>query len=82
MENSNKQGMNSPIMNKLRIVIVGRSCARMEGTKYRQQEEKLHQFLLGLDDSAYSMIISLIITIDPLPSVNNAYSICYSKREA
>lgn len=52
-----------------------RIFARMEGTKCCQQEEKLHQFLLGLDDSAYSTIISQIVTMDLLPSVNNAYLI-------
>lgn len=47
----------------------------MEGTKRCQQEEKLDQFLLGLDNSAYTTIISQIIIMDPLPTINNAYLI-------
>lgn len=53
----------------------GYTCTQMEGANHCQQEEKLYQFLLGFDDSTYSMIITQIVTIDPLPRVNNAYSI-------
>ena len=39
-----------------------------------QQEERLMQFLMGLNDS-FSAIRSQILLMDPLPAVNKAYSL-------
>ncbi|XP_051143404.1 uncharacterized protein LOC127259834 [Andrographis paniculata] len=40
----------------------------------RSEEEKVHQFLMGLDDTHYNTIRSNIIASDPLPNMNNIYS--------
>lgn len=34
----------------------------------------MHQFLLNLDDSTFRTVISQIVNMEPLLSVNNAYS--------
>ena len=47
----------------------------------KREEEKLHQFLLGLDDTMYGTIRSNILSTEPLPSVSKAYSlICQEER--
>lgn len=40
----------------------------------RAEEERVHQFLMGLDDGSYSQIRSNIIASDPLPNMNKVYS--------
>ena len=34
------------------------------------EEERLHQFLMGLDDSIYRTVRSNILSVEPLPSLN------------
>lgn len=46
----------------------------MSEIQKEQEEEKLHQFILGLDDSISSMVTFQILIMDPSPSVNQAYS--------
>ncbi|XP_071905880.1 uncharacterized protein [Coffea arabica] len=47
----------------------------------KREEEKLHQFLLGLDDMVYGTVRSNILGTEPLPSVGKAYSlICQEER--
>ncbi|GKD46829.1 retrovirus-related pol polyprotein from transposon TNT 1-94 [Tanacetum coccineum] len=41
----------------------------------KQEEEKVHTFLMGLDESVYGTARSNIIAQDPLPNLNNVYSI-------
>ena len=36
----------------------------------KREEERLHQFLMGLDDSVYGTISSNILSIESLPSLN------------
>ena len=38
------------------------------------EEERLHQFLMGLDDSVYGTVCSNILSTKPLPSLNQAYA--------
>ncbi|KZV55154.1 hypothetical protein F511_30344 [Dorcoceras hygrometricum] len=40
----------------------------------KREEERLHQFLMGLDDSVYGTVCSNILSTEPLPSLNRAYS--------
>ncbi|XP_073133737.1 uncharacterized protein [Henckelia pumila] len=40
----------------------------------RREEERLHQFLMGLDDSIYGMTRSNILSSEPLSSLNRAYA--------
>nr|GMC92503.1 retrovirus-related Pol polyprotein from transposon TNT 1-94 [Ipomoea batatas]GMD26179.1 retrovirus-related Pol polyprotein from transposon TNT 1-94 [Ipomoea batatas] len=44
----------------------------------RTEEEKLHQFLMGLDEITYGTVRSNILAAEPLPSLNKAYGIVIS----
>jgi len=39
------------------------------------EEDKIHQFLMGLDDNIYSIIRSQILAHDPLPSLDKVFNI-------
>lgn len=39
------------------------------GTRKREKD-KVHQFLMGLDESTYGALKSSLLTCDPLPSLN------------
>nr|GMC49091.1 Retrovirus-related Pol polyprotein from transposon TNT 1-94 [Ipomoea batatas] len=41
----------------------------------RREEEKLHQFLMGMDEITYGTVRSNILAAEPLPSLNKAYGI-------
>ena len=38
------------------------------------EEDKVHQFLIGLDDEAYSNVHSQILALDPLPSLDKIFN--------
>lgn len=40
----------------------------------KKEEDKIHQFLLDLDDEIYGGVRTSIVTTDPLPSLNQVYS--------
>ncbi|KAJ0091648.1 hypothetical protein Patl1_14686 [Pistacia atlantica] len=40
----------------------------------KRREERLHQFLMGLDDSTYGTVRSNILSTEPLPNLNRAYA--------
>ncbi|KZV52705.1 hypothetical protein F511_23168 [Dorcoceras hygrometricum] len=40
----------------------------------KREEERLHQFLIGLDDSIYGTVRSNILSADPLLNLNRAYA--------
>lgn len=40
----------------------------------KREEEKLHQFLMGLEDSTYGTIRTNILSTEPLPTLNRAYA--------
>ncbi|KAH9779087.1 retrovirus-related pol polyprotein from transposon RE1 [Citrus sinensis] len=40
----------------------------------RREEERLHQFFMGLDDSTYGTVRSNILSTEPLPTLNRAYA--------
>ncbi|KAH9668923.1 hypothetical protein KPL70_021579 [Citrus sinensis] len=41
----------------------------------KRDEEKLHQFLMGLDETVYGGVRSHILSTEPLPKLNRAYAI-------
>jgi len=43
------------------------------------ENDKAHQFLMGLDDDAYSNIWSQILALDPLPLIDRIYSMVQQK---
>lgn len=40
----------------------------------KRDEEKVHQFLMGLDDVVYGTMRSNILSMDPLPNINRVYA--------
>lgn len=40
----------------------------------KREEERLHKFLMGLDDLIYGTVRSNILSTEPLPSLNRAYA--------
>ncbi|KAH9779201.1 retrovirus-related pol polyprotein from transposon RE1 [Citrus sinensis] len=40
----------------------------------RREDERLHQFLMGLDDATYGTVRSNILSTEPLPTLNRAYA--------
>ncbi|XP_071921403.1 uncharacterized protein [Coffea arabica] len=52
----------------------GCKCNFVTRLQQRQEEERVHQFLMGLDESSYSNVRSNIITSDPLPNLHRVYS--------
>lgn len=40
----------------------------------QREEEKVHQFLMGLDDVLYGRTRSSLLATDPLPSLNRVYA--------
>ena len=50
------------------------TCGAAERYAKMNEEDKVHQFLMGLDDDAYSNIRSQILALDPLPSLDKIYS--------
>lgn len=41
----------------------------------RREEEKVHQFLMGLDDASYGTVRSGLLAMEPLPNLNRVYAI-------
>lgn len=48
--------------------------------KKKYEKEKVHQFLMGLDETLYRMIRSNILAQDPLLSLNKVYSILVQEK--
>lgn len=40
----------------------------------KREEEKVHQFLMGLDDTLYEIVRSNLLAQDPLPTLNKLYA--------
>jgi len=52
----------------------GCKCGIGAQLKKRREEEKVHQFLMGLDDASYGTVRSNILASDPLSSLNRVYA--------
>lgn len=52
----------------------GCKCDIMSKLEKRREEERVHQFLMGLDDTAHGTVRSNLLATDQLPSLNRAYS--------
>ncbi|KAH9678683.1 protein kinase domain-containing protein [Citrus sinensis] len=47
----------------------------------KRDEEKLHQFLMGLDEVVYGGVRSHILSTEPLPKLNRAYAIVIQEEQ-
>lgn len=53
---------------------IGCKCNLNTKLEKRSEEERVHQFLMGLDELPYSTVRSNIIATDPLPNMYRVYS--------
>ena len=51
------------------------TCDLSSVLEKRREEEKVHLFLLGLDDAVYGTVRSNILAQEPLPNLNKVYSV-------
>ena len=52
----------------------GFTCDIGSKLEKQREEEKVHQFLMGLDDAVYGTVRSNFLTTDPLPMLNRVYA--------
>ncbi|KAJ4768963.1 Retroelement pol polyprotein-like [Rhynchospora pubera] len=55
-------------------VCQGCTCHVTAKLMKEREEEKIHQFLMGLDDSVFGNVRTHILGMDPLPSLSKVYS--------
>lgn len=51
-----------------------RTCNISNKITKKREEEKVHQFLMGLDDTLYGTVWSNLLAQDPLPTLNQVYA--------
>lgn len=56
-----------------------KTAAEMEKER---EEDKLHQFLMGLDESLFGAVKSFLLSRDPLPSLDEAYQVVTHDEES
>jgi len=56
------------------IKILACTCGAAAKITKLLEENKVHQFLIGLDDEPYSVMRSQILAMDPLPSLDKIYN--------
>lgn len=47
-----------------------------------REEDKLHQFLMGLDENLFGAVKSSLLSRDPLPSLDEAYQVVVQDEES
>jgi hypothetical protein len=52
----------------------GCTCDVKGKLEKQREEEKVHQFLMGLDDTLYGTVRSNLLATDPLPKLNKVYA--------
>ncbi|XP_048621527.1 uncharacterized protein LOC125591396 [Brassica napus] len=58
-------------------------CAKTAAEIEKEREEdKLHQFLMGLDESLFGAVKSSLLSRDPLPSLDEAYQVVTHDEES
>lgn len=50
------------------------NCGAGKDMSKHLEDEKSHQFLMGLDSDLYSMVRSNILSLEPLPNLNEVYA--------
>ncbi|KAJ3684366.1 hypothetical protein LUZ61_013530 [Rhynchospora tenuis] len=72
------KGMWDELSNYLKVPMCtchGCTCNMAKDLLKEREDEKTHQFLMGLDDSVFKNVRSHILSMDPLPSLNKVYSL-------
>ena len=55
-------------------ICTGCRCNLTIELERKHEEERVHQFLMGLDEEGYRSVRSNILSIEPLPNLNRAYA--------
>lgn len=55
---------------------------KMEDIIKEREEDKLPQFLMGLDESLYGSVKSNLLSRDPLPTIDEAYNVLVQDEES
>lgn len=50
------------------------TCSAAAAYEKEREEERVHQFIMGLDDSKFGNVVTAIIKADELPDLGNAYA--------
>ena len=50
------------------------TCGGAEEIRQERDDDKVHQFIMGLDDSRFGALCTTLIGLDPLPSIGEVYS--------
>lgn len=70
-------------LTKIWTSLVDYQCAKTAAKIEKEQEEdKLHQFLMGLDESVFGAVKSSLLSHDPLPSLHEAYQVVTQDEES
>ncbi|XP_074293232.1 uncharacterized protein LOC141620199 [Silene latifolia] len=56
-------------------VTCGCSCSAATKLRARAAEEQVHDFVLGLNDDKYNTLRTQILSMDPIPTINKAFSL-------
>lgn len=56
-------------------VTYGCVCAAIPKLRARAAEEKVHDFVLGINDDKYSALRTQIFSVDLFPTLNKAFSL-------
>ncbi|GFS35595.1 hypothetical protein Acr_00g0040840 [Actinidia rufa] len=76
MVDSSNCGMNLGILNNYQPAnVVKCTCHLGSSLEKKREEEKVHSFLMGLDENVFGTTRSNILAQDPLPNMNKVYSI-------
>lgn len=49
------------------------TCSALQNIVKEHEEERVHQFLMGLDEVRFRNVVTNIISMEPLPNLNNVY---------
>lgn len=49
------------------------TCSAMANITKEYEEERVHQFLMGLDEARFGNVVTNIISMEPLPDLNSVY---------
>ena len=50
------------------------TCGAIAKIAKFMEEDKVHQFLMGLDDDSFSTVWSQVLALEPLPSLDKSYN--------
>ena len=53
---------------------VGYKCNLTAELEKKREEERVHQFLMGLDEEGFGIVRSNILSTGPLPNLNRVYA--------